>query len=160
MRRYLIMVQKVEQWIENPLATGSISVKTPNFKGDEYNIHPFFIVKYIVKNKRKQMQVNVSQTEDGYLNNFEDWTPEIAKEIAKSEEIELTESHWEVINVLREYYIEHYFTPGTRVLTKVMQKKISKEKFNRAYLFSLFQYSPSKQASKISGLPRPSACSM
>ena len=45
-------------------------------------------------------QVNV--TEEGYLEDMNQWSPEIAKEIAKEVDIELTDKHFEVLNYLRE----------------------------------------------------------
>ena len=44
-------------------------------------------------------QVNVS--EDGYLENMEEWNENIAKEIAGDIGIDLTEKHFEVLNYLR-----------------------------------------------------------
>ena len=45
-------------------------------------------------------QVNVS--EEGYLENMNEWNENIAKEIAGSVGIELTDKHFEVLNYLRE----------------------------------------------------------
>ena len=45
-------------------------------------------------------QVNVS--EEGYLENMNEWNETIAKEIASEIGIELTDKHFEVLNYLRE----------------------------------------------------------
>ena len=58
--------------------------------------------------------------EEGYLANLNDWNPDIAEWMAKDEDTELTENHWEVINFLREYYDEYQIAPAVRVLTKAI----------------------------------------
>lgn len=96
--------------------------------------------------------------EEGYLTNLSEWTEEAAVVISKTEDIDLTENHWEVINFLREYYDEFQIAPAVRVLTKAIGKKFGKEKGNSKYLYELFPYGPAKQACKIAGLPKPTGC--
>ena len=96
--------------------------------------------------------------EEGYLVNLDDWTEDAALELAKSENVEMTENHWEVVNFLREYYDEFQIAPAVRVLTKAIGKKFGKEKGNSKYLYELFPYGPAKQACKIAGLPKPTGC--
>ena len=96
--------------------------------------------------------------EEGYLENLNDWEPEVANVMAKIDDTELTESHWEVINFLREYYEEYQIAPAVRVLTKAIGKKLGKDKGNSKYLYELFPYGPGKQACKYAGLPKPTGC--
>ena len=96
--------------------------------------------------------------EEGYLINLADWNEDIAKTIAKTENVDLTPSHWEVVNFLREYYTEFQIAPAVRVLTKAIGKKLGAEKGNSQYLYELFPYGPAKQACKIAGLPKPTGC--
>lgn len=96
--------------------------------------------------------------EEGYLANLNDWTPEIAVELAESEGIDLSDEHWEIVNFLREYYDEYMVAPAIRVLTKAVGKKMGKDKGNQKYLYELFPYGPGKQACKIAGLPKPTGC--
>ena len=96
--------------------------------------------------------------EEGYLVDLNEWTEPAALELAKTENLELTESHWEVIHFLREYYNEFQIAPAVRVLTKAIGKKLGKEKGNSKYLYELFPYGPAKQACKIAGLPKPTGC--
>ncbi|MDH5547529.1 MAG: TusE/DsrC/DsvC family sulfur relay protein [Gammaproteobacteria bacterium] len=96
--------------------------------------------------------------EEGYLINLDDWSEEAAALLAQSENVEMTESHWEVVNFLREYYDEFQIAPAVRVLTKAIGKKLGKEKGNSKYLYELFPYGPAKQACKIAGLPKPTGC--
>ncbi|PKM45270.1 MAG: sulfurtransferase TusE [Gammaproteobacteria bacterium HGW-Gammaproteobacteria-1] len=100
----------------------------------------------------------VEVDEEGYLVNINDWNRDIAVELAKSENVEMTDSHWEVIDFLREYYNEYQIAPAVRVLTKAIGKKLGPEKGNSKYLYELFPYGPAKQACKIGGLPKPTGC--
>ena len=96
--------------------------------------------------------------EEGYLVNINDWNRDAAEVLAKSENLEMTESHWEVIEFLREYYNEYQIAPAVRVLTKAIGKKLGPEKGNSKYLYELFPYGPAKQACKVAGLPKPTGC--
>jgi len=96
--------------------------------------------------------------EEGYLVNLGDWNEELAGEIAKGEGIEMSDSHWEVVNFLRKYYEEYQIAPAVRVLTKAIGKQLGPDKGNSAYLYELFPYGPAKQACKIAGLPKPTGC--
>jgi TusE/DsrC/DsvC family sulfur relay protein len=101
---------------------------------------------------------SIETDEEGYLVNLSDWTDEVANEIAKTENIDMSESHWEVVNFLREYYEEFQIAPAVRVLTKAIGKKLGPDKGNSQYLYELFPYGPAKQACKIAGLPKPTGC--
>jgi TusE/DsrC/DsvC family sulfur relay protein len=96
--------------------------------------------------------------EEGYLVNLSDWNKDVAEYIAKTENVEMTEQHWEVINFLREYFEEYQIAPAVRVLTKAIGKKLGADKGNSEYLYGLFPYGPGKQACKIAGLPKPTGC--
>jgi len=96
--------------------------------------------------------------EEGYLVNLSDWSEEVANHIAASENITMSENHWEVVNFLREYYNEFQIAPAVRVLTKAIGKKLGPDKGNSKYLYELFPYGPAKQACKIAGLPKPTGC--
>jgi len=96
--------------------------------------------------------------EDGYLVNIEEWSKEVGEYLAKQEELEMTEVHWEVINFLREYYEEYKIAPMIKILVKAIAKKFGSEKGNTKYLYDLYPEGPAKQACKIAGLPKPTGC--
>jgi tRNA 2-thiouridine synthesizing protein E len=48
----------------------------------------------------------------GYLLNVEDWQAEIAPTLAQTENIELTDNHWEVVNFVRQFYLEFNTSPA------------------------------------------------
>jgi tRNA 2-thiouridine synthesizing protein E len=95
---------------------------------------------------------------EGFLRSLEDWTPEVAEQIAAREQLLLTEAHWEVIRLLRDYYREFDSSPAMRPLVKYCALKLGSDKGKSIYLLSLFPGSPAKLGSKIAGLPKPDNC--
>ena len=95
----------------------------------------------------------VSTTETGFLVNIEDWTEDVAQVIAAQEGIVLEQRHWDVINYLRDEFINNKENqPNTRNMIKDMGK-LWGEKIDSKTLFDLFPGNPSKQAGRIGGLP-------
>lgn len=110
-----------------------------------------------------EMQVNIDGRgievdNDGYLVDLNQWDNEVARELAEQENISLTPAHWEIINLLRDFYREFEMSPAMRALVKYTEKKLGSEKGKSIYLLQLFPPSPAKIASKIAGLPRPTNC--
>ncbi|GAB4545735.1 MAG: TusE/DsrC/DsvC family sulfur relay protein [Anaerolineae bacterium] len=96
--------------------------------------------------------IEVEVDEDGFIQEPEKWSEELAAAIAKTEDVEtLTEDHWKVINYLREYYQQFGIAP--------MIRKLCKETgFQLKYIYELFPSGPAKGACKIAGLPKPTGC--
>jgi len=101
---------------------------------------------------------SVEHDEEGYIIDIGGWNKELAEMIAESENIEMNDDAWEVVNFLRNYYEEYQIAPAVRVLTKAIKKKLGADKGNSKYLYELFPYGPAKQACKIAGLPKPTGC--
>lgn len=95
---------------------------------------------------------------EGFLRKLEEWTPAVAAEIATSEGIQLGDSHWELVNLIRQYYRDFDSSPSMRPLVKYTRLKLGAEKGKSIYLLSLFPGSPAKIGSKIAGLPKPDNC--
>ncbi|BDM64319.1 sulfurtransferase [Shewanella sp. NFH-SH190041] len=94
----------------------------------------------------------------GYLLNVNDWTPELAPVIAAKESITLTDAHWDVVNFVRNFYLEYKTSPAIRILVKAIGQAMGPEMGNSKYLYTLFPAGPAKQATKIAGLPKPAKC--
>jgi len=101
---------------------------------------------------------HLATDEEGYLEKHADWEPAVASAMAELDDCELTDSHWAVINFLREYYQEYEIAPAVRILTKAIGKKLGKEYGNAKYLYELYPQGPAKQACKYAGLPKPTGC--
>ena len=95
---------------------------------------------------------------DGFLCNLSDWNPDVAVELAATDNIVLSDAHWEVLYALRDFYAEFDLSPAMRPLTKYLKEKIGAEKSTSIYLLTLFPGSPAKVAARIAGLPRPENC--
>jgi tRNA 2-thiouridine synthesizing protein E len=95
---------------------------------------------------------------EGYLVNREEWSAEVAKSLAAEEDIALTPEHWELIQVLRDFYTKYEMAPAMRAWVKAVKQHLGEEKGKSIYLMSLFPGSPAKRAAKIAGLPKPTNC--
>lgn len=96
---------------------------------------------------------DLEKTEKGFLVNIEDWNEDVAKEIAAEEQVELTDKHWDLMNFLRDEFINNNGNqPNERNMVKAMAK-VWGEKPSTKDLYELFPMQPSKQATKIAGLP-------
>ena len=89
---------------------------------------------------------------DGFLVNSEDWTKEMAPELAREIGInELTEMHWKVINFMRADFKEKDQIPTIRRIKNaggVSTKEV----------YELFPEGPAKKAAMIAGLKKPQGC--
>lgn len=100
----------------------------------------------------------IATDDEGYLKNWQDWSLGLVLELAKREQLDLTEAHWQVILFVREFYLKFNTSPAMRMLIKAMQKKFGVENVTSCYLQQLFPKGPAKQATKLAGLPKPVKC--
>ncbi|CAK0750889.1 Sulfurtransferase TusE [Gammaproteobacteria bacterium] len=90
---------------------------------------------------------------NGYVLNLDDWNEEVAAVLAAKDSITLSQRHWDVINYLRDLYINHNGEqPNMRKLTKGLED-LWGEKVDTKEIYALFPLGPAKQAPKIGGLP-------
>lgn len=96
---------------------------------------------------------NIATTDNGHLENHMDWDEDVARKLAEIEGIELTDKHWDVIKYLREEYINNgQNQPMERILLKDMGKLWGSKPTSKD-LYQLFPLAPTKQGTKIAGLP-------
>lgn len=100
----------------------------------------------------------VATDKEGYLTRLDDWSPAVAEALAAEAEIELGPEHWEIIELLREFYREFELAPSMRPLVKRVTQELGPDKGRSIYLMRLFPPSPARVACKIAGLPRPNNC--
>ena len=100
----------------------------------------------------------VKLDKEGYLRKLDDWGEKVANILAKQEGIDLQQTHWEVIHLLRNFYRQHQLSPANRALVNLVKRELGAEKGKSAYLMTLFGGSPAKICSKIAGLPKPDNC--
>jgi tRNA 2-thiouridine synthesizing protein E len=91
---------------------------------------------------------NIELDKDGNLARLEDWSEAVALVLARHAEIELTDAHWEVLYLMREFHQRRGIAPVMRVLVKLVENQCGPEKGNSLYLLKLFPGSPARVASK------------
>jgi len=92
----------------------------------------------------------VSVTDDGYLTDPNQWTKEIAVEIAKEEGIELTDKHFAVVEYIREKTLK-----GDALTIRTIGKS---DVIDTKGFYELFPGAPLKKASRIAGIAKPTSC--
>lgn len=95
---------------------------------------------------------------DGYLAALDDWSEPVAEALAAREELALTAEHWEILQLLREFYAEFQLSPANRPLIKYVAQRLDPDKGNSLHLNHLFKGAPAKLGAKLAGLPKPSNC--
>jgi TusE/DsrC/DsvC family sulfur relay protein len=94
----------------------------------------------------------VDRDTEGFLTDPEQWTEELAREIARESGIEeLTDRHWQVVRFMRAAYLRDGTAPSIRTLGKASGVPIKE-------LYQLFPKGPAKLAAKIAGIPKPRGC--
>lgn len=96
--------------------------------------------------------------EEGFLEDPTTWDRNFALIAAQSEKIELSEEHWELILLTRDFYKSYGFSPSMRALVKYIAIHLSPEKGKSLYLMQLFPPSPARMLSKLAGLHKPKNC--
>lgn len=100
-----------------------------------------------------------NRNNEGFLENANDWTWEVAVLIAADDNIEINRKQWEIIEFLRLFYKEHEISPpSNRLFVKAVKEAFGEDKGNSIYLMQLFPGTPAKTACRIAGLPRPTNC--
>jgi len=95
------------------------------------------------------MDLNVDG--EGFLVDRDDWSEEIARELAKRDGMEVTDQIMGFINEARRMYDENGVVPPIRKFSKEM-------KVSTKDLYDIFQKGPMKLICKWGGLPKPTGC--
>ena len=97
------------------------------------------------------MSVNVQTDAEGYLANKDDWSEELANQLAAELGVELSDDHWTVLNAARAIEAESGSSPGLRKVSKRSETPIKS-------IYKLFPDGPAKLIAKIAGIPKPKSC--
>lgn len=96
--------------------------------------------------------------EDGFLRNPIDWTPSIAEVLATENNLYLTPEHWELIQLVRTFYLDNQLHLTNRALIKHIGVTLSESKASSLYVLGLFPNSPARILALLAGLPKPPFC--
>ncbi len=104
--------------------------------------------------------ITAKRDEEGYLVEPDEWSAELAEQLAREEDIELGDEHWVLLRFLREFYAEHQVAPDSRHAIRYFAQTSGLDPNQaRARLFELFPYGYVQQTCKIAGMKRPRAWS-
>jgi TusE/DsrC/DsvC family sulfur relay protein len=95
-----------------------------------------------------QAEIDVNQ--EGYLTDFNQWNRDIGHEIAKENEISMTDQHWDVIDFLQD---KHHKEEALSIRGIKKSGVINVKEFYR-----LFPGGPLKKSTLIAGIPKPKSC--
>jgi tRNA 2-thiouridine synthesizing protein E len=95
-------------------------------------------------------QTTIQVTEEGYLTDFSQWNKEIGNKIAKEQEIDMSDKHWEVVD-----YIHDKFNKEEALSIRGIKKS---GVINIKEFYQLFPGGPLKKATMIAGIPKPKSC--
>jgi len=98
---------------------------------------------------------NIEIDNEGYLLNTDDWSPELARVLARAEHMELTDARLEIVHFVRAHFEERECIPELRTLLKALRERHGKEVATRKYVYKLFPYGYGQQACKIAGMRKP-----
>lgn len=100
--------------------------------------------------------IDVPIDDEGYLLDPASWSDEVATQLARRENLVLTEDHWAVVRFMREYFERNHIAPDARFVLKFLAVSRC---VDRNELFRLFPYGYVQQACKIAGMRKPRAWS-
>lgn len=90
----------------------------------------------------------------GREHDLQPWGEAEAQQRAAREGIELTQEHWEVLQRLRDHYLEHGLPSSGRDVSDFLDGEFA-DLGGRKYLRRLFPNGPVAQGMRIAGLPIP-----
>ncbi len=101
------------------------------------------------------MEVNTDKY--GHLIDHKTWNKDVARQLAATDQITLSDDHWSVIHAVRAIYELTGDTPPMRLLVKALKAQL-KTDIDSRFLYRLYPDGPVRLASKHAGLPKPKHC--
>ncbi len=97
--------------------------------------------------------------EDGHLCDYNQWSMEVAQQLADTLEITLSEEHQQILAVVRDFFVKFQHPPATRPLIKYLQQELPNQDINNQKLQQLFNTGlVARHVNRIAGLPKPPNC--
>jgi tRNA 2-thiouridine synthesizing protein E len=97
------------------------------------------------------MTVAVPLDNEGFLLNRDDWSEELAVELAEQDDFEMNEQVMQFIRDARAMYDNDGVVPPIRIFAK-------KQGVSTKELYTIFKKGPMKLICKWGGLPKPTGC--
>jgi tRNA 2-thiouridine synthesizing protein E len=97
-------------------------------------------------------EVDAKLDNDGFLTEMVSWNREMAEKLARRNDIgPLTDEHWQIIEYVRDYYIENKIGPSIVKIGKATGLSPKR-------ICCLFECGVARGAYRLAGLPRPDGC--
>ncbi len=96
-------------------------------------------------------QLSVPVDGEGFLIDRDDWSEEVARQLAAAEDMEITDEVMNYILEARRMYEEDGVVPPIRKFAKAMN-------VDSKHLYDVFMKGPMKLICKWGGLPKPTGC--
>mgnify|MGYP001069364636 FL=1 len=96
-------------------------------------------------------QLSVPVDGEGFLVNRDDWSEEVARQLAQAEGMEISDEIMNYILEARRMYEEDGVVPPIRKFAKAMN-------VDSKHLYDVFMKGPMKLICKWGGLPKPTGC--
>lgn len=97
------------------------------------------------------MALDLAVDGEGFLLNRDDWSEEVAIELARRDDFEIDERIMELIQQARSMYDSDGVVPPIRIFAK-------KTGVSTKELYDIFKKGPMKLICKWGGLPKPTGC--
>lgn len=85
---------------------------------------------------------------------LEGWSRDEGEKTARVEGVTMTDEHWQVVDFLRDYYLQHGRVSSGREMAEALEKAFESRGGGR-YLHSLYPKGPVAQGCRIGGVPVP-----
>ncbi|MDV3237779.1 MAG: TusE/DsrC/DsvC family sulfur relay protein [Gammaproteobacteria bacterium] len=96
-------------------------------------------------------QLSVQTDGEGFLVNRDDWSEDVARELARVDDMEISDEIMNYILEARRMYEEDGVVPPIRKFAKAMN-------VDSKHLYDVFKKGPMKLICKWGGLPKPTGC--
>ena len=135
------------------MAQGAPRQARYDFRATPFSLSPCMTTTAAIPDKPSMPALDA----EGFLVDPNDWTQEVAVELARREGIALGDDHWDAIRFMRRFYEENQVAADARFVIRHLTQQLGPAARNR--LFQLFPYGYPGQACKIAGMRRPRAWS-
>jgi tRNA 2-thiouridine synthesizing protein E len=98
--------------------------------------------------------------DEGYIQDLSKWSPELAEFLAEKDELKLTDVHWKLIELVRDYFKENQVAPPVRLLAKKTAElcNLKDHKEGNKRMYELFPDGPALMLVRYAGLSKPTGC--
>ncbi len=111
------------------------------------------------ENPTNPTSIQLPLDDEGHLKDHLQWTPNVAQQLADTLEVQLTEEHYQVLSVVRDFFDKFQHPPATRPLIKYLQQQLPNANISNQKLQQMFNTGlVARHVNRVAGLPKPPNC--